>query len=72
MKGLLLAVLAGLSVNVVAIVIRHNVEDKHYLAKNEDFPPLATFFVDVAQGTLIKPEWVVTAAHAAFCIAKDR
>jgi hypothetical protein len=51
-----------------AIVIRHDVTDEKYLAKQIDFPPLATFYIDGAHGTLIKPNWVLTAAHATFCV----
>jgi hypothetical protein len=53
---------------VNAIVIRHDVTDEKYLAKQIDFPPLATFYIDGAHGTLIKPNWVLTAAHATFCV----
>ena len=51
-----------------AIVIRHDVQDTKYLASITDFPALATFYIDGAHGTLIHPRWVVTAAHATFCI----
>ncbi len=54
-----------------AIVIRHDVDDKNYLAKVDDFPALATFYIDGAHGTLIQPSWIVTAAHATFCIAPN-
>lgn len=52
-----------------AIVIRHDVNDKKYLADPTDFAPLATLYMDGAHGTLIKPDWIVTAAHATFCIS---
>jgi len=58
-----------LSLSASAIVIRHDVDDKKYLAYLADFAPLATLYVDGAHGTLIKPDWVVTAAHATFCIS---
>jgi hypothetical protein len=54
-----------------SIVIRHYVDDKKYHAVANDFPPLATFYIDGAHGTLIAPKWVVTAAHATFCITPD-
>jgi secreted trypsin-like serine protease len=57
-----------LSIPSSAIVIRHDVEDTKYHAQPSDFPALATFYVDGAHGTLIKPSWVVTAAHATFCV----
>jgi hypothetical protein len=50
------------------IVIRHDVEDAKYIANQQDYPPLVTFYVDGAHGTLIKPRWIVTAAHATFCV----
>jgi hypothetical protein len=62
--------LVSLSSN--AIVIRHDVDDAKYKANNDDFPALATFYVDGAHGTLIHPSWIVTAAHATFCVASDR
>ena len=51
-----------------AIVIRHDVADKHYLATVADYPALATFYVDGAHGSLIAPRWVLTAAHTTFCL----
>ena len=57
-----------LSLAASAIVVRHDVDDKKYLADTTDFAPLATLYVDGAHGTLIKPDWIVTAAHATFCI----
>lgn len=50
-----------------AIVIRHDVEDKHYRAEVKDFPPLATLYTVGAHGTLIAPQWVLTAGHTIFC-----
>ncbi|WP_213864270.1 MULTISPECIES: trypsin-like serine protease [Enterobacterales] len=52
-----------------AIVVRHDVTDKKYNADATDFAPLATLYVDGAHGSLIKPDWIVTAAHATFCIS---
>ncbi len=51
-----------------AIVIRHDVPDEEYRATIEEFPPLATLYSIGAHGTLIDPEWVVTAGHAIFCM----
>lgn len=56
------------SLSASAIVIRHDVDDKKYLVYPADFAPLATLYVDGAHGTLIEPSWIVTAAHATFCI----
>lgn len=49
-----------------AIVIRHDVSDENYSAVPSDFPPLATLYNIGVHGTLIHPQWVVTAAHAVF------
>ncbi|GAA0359763.1 hypothetical protein GCM10009092_24960 [Bowmanella denitrificans] len=68
MGKVLSVVLVVFSVSVSAIVVRHDVPDKAYLAEPDDFPPLATFYIDGAHGTLVKPDWVVTAAHATFCV----
>jgi hypothetical protein len=51
-----------------AIVIRHDVPDEKYHAVPSDFPPLATLYNIGVHGTLIHPQWVVTAAHAVFCL----
>ncbi len=57
------------SLSASAIVVRHDVDDKKYLADSADFAQLATLYIDGAHGTLIKPDWIVTAAHATFCIS---
>ncbi len=58
-----------LTVQSQAIVIRHDVDDAKYLATADDFPALATFYVDGAHGALIGPKWIITAAHATFCVS---
>ncbi len=60
-----------LCASVKAIVTRHDVHPSLYLASGSDFPPLATFYVDRAHGTLIRERWLLTAAHATFCLKKD-
>ncbi len=66
----LLGLFASLSSH--GIVIRHDKVDSQYLTTIESFPPLATFYIDGAHGTLIDSRWVVTAAHASFCIEPNR
>lgn len=73
MKSKLFAILLslpvmGLSMMADAIVIRHDVPDTKYAASVADFPPLATLYKIGAHGTLIRPQWVVTASHAVFCV----
>lgn len=57
-----------LTLSAQAIVIRHDVADEKYAATIKDFPPLATLYSIGVHGTLIHPEWVVTAGHAVFCM----
>ncbi|MDP4535940.1 trypsin-like serine protease [Alkalimonas collagenimarina] len=59
---------AMLSFQLAAIVIRHDVSDEQYWATEADFPALATLYQIGVHGSLIDPEWVVTAAHAIFCL----
>ncbi len=68
MRIFLSVLLLSLSLSVSAIVIRHDVDDKKYRAEATDFAPLARLYVDGAHGSLIKADWIVTAAHATFCI----
>lgn len=58
----------AVSFDTLAIVIRHDKADQIYLATAKDFPPLATFYLDGAHGTLIRSQWVMTAAHTTFCL----
>lgn len=56
-----------------AIVMRHDVPEEEYLAGAEDWP--ATAFFEIAgrfgagTGTLIAPDWVLTAGHVAHYLA---
>lgn len=52
-----------------AIVIRHDKPAEQYLASKADFPPLVTFYNIGVHGTLIAPDWVLTAAHTVFCLS---
>lgn len=65
---LALVLAATLSFQPAAIVIRHDVADQQYWATEADFPALATLYQIGVHGTLIAPGWVVTAAHAIFCL----
>jgi hypothetical protein len=72
MKYLILFIaFSFLSFSSSAIVTRHDVDDEKYHAKINDFPALATFYVDGGHGTLIQPNWIITAAHATFCLAPN-
>ncbi|WP_228768565.1 trypsin-like serine protease [Shewanella sp. TC10] len=68
MRIILGFILVFLTQSVSAIVVRHDVNSEKYLASPDDFEPLATFYIDGAHGVLIKPKWVLTAAHATFCV----
>lgn len=46
---------------VRAIVIRHDREDSRYLELGEDYQEIVE--IGRAHGTLIAPDWVLTAAH---------
>ncbi|ESP91118.1 trypsin-like serine protease [Pseudoalteromonas luteoviolacea] len=67
MKYILLA-LSFIALNAHAIIIRHDVKDTNYLAKPDDFPALATFYIDGAHGILFSSKWIITAAHTTFCL----
>ncbi|WP_152088044.1 trypsin-like serine protease [Pseudoalteromonas sp. A25] len=68
----LILTLMVLSIPCHAIVTRHDIASERYLAEPSDFKPLATFYIDGAHGTLIKPQWVITAAHATFCLGAGK
>ncbi|GFD88353.1 hypothetical protein KUL152_05790 [Tenacibaculum sp. KUL152] len=69
-KKMMALVLAALLFNSYthAIVIRHDKPASEYLANVNDFPPLATFYNIGVHGTLIAPQWILTAAHTVFCL----
>lgn len=67
-KNYLFLLLLTLPFSATSIVIRHDVDDSKYLASISDFPPLVTLYRIGVHGTLIAPQWVVTAGHAIFCM----
>lgn len=68
LSGGLLMATSILAMPASAIVIRHDKAPELYLASRADFPPLVTFYTIGVHGTLIAPEWVLTAAHTVFCL----
>ncbi|CAI3790505.1 S1 family peptidase [Rheinheimera sp. MM224] len=68
LSGGLLMASSILTAPASAIVIRHDKTPEQYLASKADFPPLVTFYNIGVHGTLIAPEWILTAAHTVFCL----
>ena len=67
-RALLCIFVLAIPLHAHSIVIRHDVADAQYRASQADFPPLATLYNIGVHGTLIHPQWIVTAAHAVFCM----
>lgn len=68
LKFIMTVFVVGITFKASGIVIRHDIDDKNYLATTQDFPPLATLYNIGVHGTLIDSFWVVTAGHAVFCM----
>lgn len=62
LAGLLFALLLTLSSTADAIVIRHDVDDAKYRITSSEFPALVDMPGE-GHGSLIAPQWAVTAAH---------
>ena len=54
-----------------AIVIRHDRDDADYRALGEKFTAVCAVIPD-GEGTLVAPRWVLTAAHVAQGVRRDR
>lgn len=59
-----LMLLQALSLPVFAVTIRHDVEDGKYLELGKKFPAVCALG-RAGDGTLIAPQWILTAAHVA-------
>lgn len=68
LKPLIGLLLLAISQSSYGIIIRHDVAPERYLASIDEFPALATFYIDGAHGVLISPTWLLTAAHTTFCL----
>lgn len=62
MSRFLLLLLLAVSATASAVVIRHDVDDAAYRITARDFPALVDMPGE-GQGTLIAPQWAITAAH---------
>lgn len=62
LAGLLFALLLTMSSTADAIVIRHDVDDAKYRITSSEFPALVDMPGE-GHGSLIAPQWAVTAAH---------
>jgi hypothetical protein len=62
MNRTLALLLLAISSTSSAVVIRHDVDDAKYQVPASEFPALVDFPGE-AHGTLIAPQWVLTAAH---------
>ena len=65
-----LLLLICISMPSSAIFIRHDIDESQYLADINDFKFLATLYDFGVHGSLIHPQWVVTAAHAVICLSQ--
>lgn len=72
MKIVVLTIFAGLAVlsDTHAILIRPDRSDARYLELAEKFPASCLIGIPDGEGTLIAPQWILTAAHIAAEVSK--
>ena len=57
-------VISVFELNSIAIVIRHDREEARYRELAQDTPAVVRFAAS-GMGTLVAPQWILTAAHVA-------
>ena len=62
-KAISILFLIFLSLSIMSLVVRHDVPDEQYIALGKKYPQIC--HLSDGEATLIKENWVVTAAHVA-------
>jgi len=68
-KASLILLLLIISLSLMSLIVRHDVPDERFIALGKKYPQIC--HLSDGESTLIKENWIVTAAHAAILLNEE-